>query len=306
LVGNYLANPTLFRIYGSLVLVQLIFGLHYLTTSLIVDRVDAFEWTAIRILFAGILMSLFYRKRVLNFPKGKDWNFLILLSLLGIILNTALFTKGLELTTPAHASLLSCMIPVMTLIFAWILGHEEMNRYKSLSLIIAMSGALILLGIDDLDISGDLFLGDILIFINFSCFGLFLVLSKSMIKHHSPLGLSVLVMSIGAVLLVPFSVKGLYFNHEIWLSLPWWIYVAAFYSIFFATVVTYSLNYYAMSHVDSSKVALFIYLQPVVAGTLSVGLGLDEITPRLLLSSFLILIGLGLSTIGTNSASKVS
>ena len=292
--------------YGALVLVQLIFGLHYLTTSLIVDRVDAFEWTAIRILLAGILMFVFYRKRILNFPKGKDWNFLIVLSILGIILNTALFTKGLELTTPAHASLLSCMIPVMTLIFAWILGYEEMNRYKSLSLIIAMSGALILLGIDNLDVNSDLFIGDILVFINFTCFGLFLVLSKSMIKHHSPLGLSVLVMSIGAVLLLPLSAKGLYFSHDSWLNLPWWIYVAAFYSVFFATVVTYSLNYYAMSHVDSSKVALFIYLQPVVAGTLSVGLGLDEITPRLLLSSFLILVGLGLSTIETKSDSEIS
>ena len=301
-----MTNPSLFQVYGALVLVQLIFGLHYLTTSLIVDRVDAFEWTAIRILLAGILMFVFYRKRILNFPKGKDWNFLIVLSILGIILNTALFTKGLELTTPAHASLLSCMIPVMTLIFAWILGYEEMNRYKSLSLIIAMSGALILLGIDNLDVSSDLFIGDILVFINFTCFGLFLVLSKSMIKHHSPLGLSVLVMSIGAVLLLPLSAKGLYFSHDSWLNLPWWIYVAAFYSVFFATVVTYSLNYYAMSHVDSSKVALFIYLQPVVAGTLSVSLGFDEITPRLLFSSFLILIGLGLSTIETKSTSKIS
>jgi drug/metabolite transporter (DMT)-like permease len=61
-----------------------------------------------------------------------------------------------------------------------------------------------------------------------------------------------------------------------------------------------------MSHVDSSKVALFIYLQPVVAGTLSVGLGLDEITPRLLLSSFLILVGIGLSTIETKSDSEIS
>ncbi len=43
-----------------------------------------------------------------------------------------------------------------------------------------------------------------------------------------------------------------------------------------------------------------------MAGTLSVGLGLDEITPRLLLSSFLILVGLGLSTIETKSDSEIS
>ena len=301
-----MTNPSLFKIYGSLILVQLIFGFHYLTTSIIVERIDAFEWTAIRIFFAGVLMALIYRHRILNFPKGKEWNFLIILSLLGIVLNTALFTKGLEYTTPAHASLISCMIPVMTLVFAWLLGKEEMNKYKSLSILIAMSGALILFGIDDLDIRSELFFGDILIFINFSCFGLFLVLSKSMIEHHSSLGLTVLVMSLGSVILLPFSVKGIYLNYDLWLSQPWWIWFAAFYSIFFATVVTYSLNYYAMGFVESSKVALFIYLQPVVAGSISVLLGRDEITVRLLVSSALIMFGLLLSTIETKSTSKLS
>ncbi len=294
------------KIYGSLLLVQVIFGFHYLTTSIIVEEVDPFEWTAIRILFAGLIMYSLYSKRITNFPIGNEWYFLILLSLLGIVLNTAFFTKGLELTTPAHASLISCMIPVITFLFAWILGREGLNRYKSLSLIVAMFGALILMEIDKLDISSDLFIGDIFIFINFTCFGLFLVLSKSMIDKHSSLGLSVLVMSIGAVLLIPVATIGIYNNWESWLNLPWWIYLAAFYSIFFATVVTYSLNYYAMEYVDSSKVALFIYLQPVVAGTMSVALGRDEITTRLLISSVLIMVGLLLSTIESKSTSKIS
>ena len=60
-----------------------------------------------------------------------------------------------------------------------------------------------------------------------------------------------------------------------------------------------------MSHVDSSKVALFIYFQPVVAGTLSVALGMDKITLRLIVSSILILSGLLLSTIDDKSASEV-
>ena len=280
-----------------MVIVQIIFGFHYLTTSIIVEEIDPFEWTAIRILFAGLIMCTLYRKKISNFPKGNEWYFLILLSLLGIVLNTAFFTKGLELTTPAHASLISCMIPVITFLFAWILGREGLNLYKSLSLIVAMSGALILMEIDKLDISSDLFVGDVFIFINFTCFGLFLVLSKSVIEKHSSLGLSVLVMSIGALLLLPIAVYGVYNNWESWLNLSWWIYFAAFYSIFFATVITYSLNYYAMEYVDSSKVALFIYFQPVVAGALSVALGKDEVTPRLIISGALIMSGLLFSTV---------
>ena len=288
-----------------MLLVQIIFGFHYLTTSIIVEEVDPFDWTAIRILFAGFIMYSLYSTKIVYFPKGNEWYFLILLSLLGIVLNTAFFTKGLELTTPAHASLISCMIPVITFLFAWILGREGLNRYKSLSLVVAMTGSLILMEIDKLDISSDLFVGDILIFINFTCFGLFLVLSKSMIDKYSSLGLSVIVMSIGALLLFPVAVYGILNNWESWLNLSWWIYFAAFYSIFFATVITYSLNYYAMEYVDSSKVALFIYFQPVVAGSLSVAIGEDEITTRLILSSILIMLGLLLSTVETKSNSKI-
>jgi len=301
-----LPTPSNLKIYGSLLLVQVIFGFHYLTTSIIVEEVDPFEWTGIRILFAGLIMYSLYSKRITNFPKGNEWYFLIFLSLLGIVLNTAFFTKGLELTTPAHASLISCMIPVITFIFAWFLGREGLNIYKSISLIVALCGALILMEIDNLDVSSDLFIGDVFIFINFICFGLFLVLSKPLIEKHSPFGLSVIVMSIGAVILLPISINGLWNNWESWLQLPWWIYFAAFYSIFFATIITYSLNYYAMEFVDSSKVALFIYFQPVVAGTISVALGRDEITTRLIVSSILIMLGLLLSTIEVKSTSKVS
>ena len=301
-----MAKPSKLKIYGSLLLVQVIFGFHYLTTSIIVEEVDPFEWTGIRILFAGLIMYSLYNKRITNFPKGNEWYFLIFLSLLGIVLNTAFFTKGLELTTPAHASLISCMIPVITFILAWFLGREGLNIYKSISLIVALSGALILMEIDNLDISSNLFIGDIFIFINFVCFGLFLVLSKPLIEKHNPFGLSVIVMSIGAVILLPISIHGLWNNWECWLELPWWRYFAAFYSIFFATIITYSLNYYAMEFVDSSKVALFIYFQPVVAGTISIALGRDEITSRLLVSSFLIMLGLLLSTIEIKSTSKGS
>ena len=70
------------KIYGSLLLVQVIFGFHYLTTSIIVEEVDPLEWTAIRILIAGFVMYSLYGNRIINYPKGKEWYYLIFLSLL--------------------------------------------------------------------------------------------------------------------------------------------------------------------------------------------------------------------------------
>ena len=52
-------------------------------------------------------------------------------------------------------------------------------------------------------------------------------------------------------------------------ALPGFFWVLAAYTVLFATVLAYFLNYYALRHTDSSMVALFIYLQPPIATGLS-------------------------------------
>jgi drug/metabolite transporter (DMT)-like permease len=65
----------------------------------------------------------------------------------------------------------------------------------------------------------------------------------------------------------------------------------AAYVIVFPTVLAYFLNYWALARVRSSEVALFIYLQPVLAGTLSVGFLHEPLSVRLVASAALVLLG---------------
>lgn len=70
----------------------------------------------------------------------------------------------------------------------------------------------------------------------------------------------------------------------------------AAYIVVFPTVLAYLLNSWALARVESSRVALFIYLQPVITAVLSATFLGERITPRLVASSALVFAGVLLAS----------
>ena len=296
------------KVYGALLGVQVIFGIHYLTTDFVVEYIDPLAWSALRIFSAGCIMLFLFRDSIKVLPSNYyEWRFVILLAVSGIVVNTACFSIGLKYTTPAHSSLINCMIPVLTLTFAASMGKESLSKFQKIALPIAMAGALILLEVDNFQLSSEYVIGDIFILINATGFALFLVLSRSVIDKYSSQGLSVLVLFIGGLIMLPLGAPSAYsMGVDGWTSVPTTVWIAAVYTILFATIIAYSLNYFALSKVNSSQVALFIYLQPLIATSISIWIGRDEASLRLFISGLLILFGLALSTMdNSKSSSKI-
>ena len=181
--------------------------------------------------------------------------------------------------------------------FAVALGYERASRAQQAALALAFGGTLVLLEADRFHLSGKYLVGDLLVFINATSFALFLVLSRKAVDRHGAMGLTALVMGASAVAVAPLALWSGVAHGAAWGALPQQVLLAAAYTIILATVVTYSLNYYALGKVPSSKVALFIYLQPLIATSTSIAVGRDVLSPRLLLSAALILGGIALTAI---------
>ncbi|PXF17891.1 MAG: hypothetical protein CXX76_02900 [Methanobacteriota archaeon] len=288
----------LLRVYGALLLVQLLFGLHYLTTQLVVERINPVEWAAVRISVAGTILVLLHRHRIVRWPVGAEWRQIALLAALGVVVNMVFFAMGMERTTPAaHGALIMCMVPVLTLTFAVALGYERASRAQQAALALAFGGTLVLLEADRFHLSGKYLVGDLLVFINATSFALFLVFSRQAVDRHGAMGLTALVMGASAFVMAPLALWSGITHADAWGALPQHVLLAVGYTIILATVVTYSLNYYALGRVPSSQVALFIYLQPLIATSTSIAVGRDVLSPRLLFSAALILGGIALTAI---------
>jgi drug/metabolite transporter (DMT)-like permease len=198
----------------------------------------------------------------------------VLAAVLGVVANQIMFAEGMALTLPGHAAVINSQIPVLTLVFAVLARQERLTLGKTLAIAIASTGVLVLLRVDELARGGvpsaDVLLGDLLVFGNAATFSAFLVVMRDIGKDIEPLHATAFTFALGVIAIGAYS--GLHGAIDagscasiLTPPLLWW----TVFAIAGATVLTYLLNNWALRHTHSSQVALYIYLQPVIATSTS-------------------------------------
>lgn len=274
----------------ALVTVQVVFAVHYLAAKEVVSVLPPRAWAFLRVAAAALLLLLLDRARRPRraIPAG-DLARIGFYALFGVVINQICFTEGIHRTTPSHSALINTLIPVFTFAFAILLRAEKPSARKTTGLLVAASGVLLLLRVHDFAWEERWVRGDLLTLLNACSFGLFLVLSRDVVRRNPPLAVTAYTMSWGAVGIAAVGVPPLLrfdlaaVAAETWLLMVW--------IVLFATVLCYLLNNYALTQVESSTVALFIYLQPLIATALSVGLGRETISLRFAASALLVFSG---------------
>lgn len=257
---------------AALLAVQLFFGLHYLAAKLVLAEIPPRAWASIRItVAAAILLAVagWLRRR---WPSSRaDLRRLAVYSVFGVIINQVCFVEGLKRTTPTHSALINTTIPVWTLLFAVVAGRERPTGRRFLALAVSLAGVLLVVWpAGGIDLARESFAGDLLTLANSVSFAAFLVMSRDLLVRTDPLAATAVLMSFGAAGILLVGAGSLAAFDPATVSTSTWA-LAAF-VILFATVLTYVLNYWALARVESSVVALFVYVQPLVAASLSAAL----------------------------------
>jgi drug/metabolite transporter (DMT)-like permease len=272
---------------GILVLVQVLFGIHYFAAKLVLMEIPPRAWAGLRVGSAALMLIplafLISGRRAV--PSAGDLARLAGLSIFGVVINQWAFVEGLSRTTITHSALINTAIPVVTLILAVSLGQERADARKVISILMAVLGVLILLRIDH-GVWDTATAGDLITLVNATSFSLFLVLSRPLLARVDALMATGFLFAFGSLLLLPLGAPLWGEIHLARFSTTTW--VAAVFVVFGATVVAYSLNYVALRRVESSVVALFILLQPLLAATADVWLMGSPWTLRLTLATALI------------------
>lgn len=208
-----------------------------------------------------------YRRR-LWLKERSDYARLAILSIFGVSLNQLLFIGGLSLTKAANTSLLAVTIPIFTLLVSAVVGTERLRGAKVLGIILAAAGVILLIDPSKASFSSQTTLGDLMIIVNSLSYGIYVATSKEVITRNGAFRSMMWVFIFASVICVPLgayslsSVDLLAVDQTIWWLV---IYVAVV-----ATAGPYLLNAFAISKVDPSIVAVYIYLQPMIGFVLAV------------------------------------
>jgi drug/metabolite transporter (DMT)-like permease len=281
--------------YLALLAVQALFGTWPIAGKIILRSLSPIGLVTFRILGASIalLVLQFSLKKPLALERKRDLASLALLSLLGVVLNQVLFVKGLALTTAINATLLAATIPVFAHLTGVAARTEFLTTRKVIGIIVAGAGVVYLVNPSRTDLAHNSW-GDLLLIINSFCYGVYIALSKDLVRKYGPLTVVTWVFVLGNVVMIPLSlIEGSYQGMG---SLSGGTWACLAYVVLFPTVGAYFLNGWALARVDPSVVAVFIYIQPVFAFALAPIILGETLGPRILLATALIFAGVFIVT----------
>jgi len=183
--------------------------------------------------------------------------------LFGIVFNQWLFVTGLKLTTVVNTVLITTTMPVFTLVVSGIAGTERPSLRRVLGILLAAAGVIYLISPTRADVTAGSRLGDLLILASAVLYGAYIAISKPLVTEYGALPTITWIFIVATIPTVPVGVISS--AHTSFATIPAGTWAAVIYIVVVPTVIAYLLNAWALKSVPPTTVAVYIYLQPLIA-----------------------------------------
>ncbi len=283
-------------------IVSIIYGVTFTIAKDVMPKyVDAYGFILMRVGGSTILFWLVWLfTRIPEKVRSEridraDFPRIIWAAFFGVALNMLSFFKGLSLTSPISASVIMVSTPMIVLVLSAIIIKERMRKRMVFGIVLGLIGTafLILYG-KSVGNATNASLGNFLVFVNATSYGLYLVLVKKLMDKYNAFTFVKWIYLIGFIMVLPFGWGE--FEAVNWALMPTDMYWKIGFVVVFSTFLTYLLNLLSMRELKPTIIAVFVYLQPVFATVFAISLGKDELTLVKIVSAIFIFTGVYLVT----------
>ncbi|MGV3697794.1 DMT family transporter [Flavobacterium sp.] len=277
-------------------MVSIIYGVSFtIAKDVMPTYVKPYGFILLRVIGATILfwaVSFFGPKEKIQL---NDFPRIIAAAFFGVALNMLTFFKGLNYTSPISASVIMVTTPIIVMILSAILIREKVKPRKVLGILIGLFGAgfLILYG-RSIGNATNATWGNLLVFINAVSYAFYLIVVKKLMDKYNAFTFVKWIYTFGLLMVLPFGWSEC--QQIQWGIIPFDILWAIGFVIVFTTFLTYLFNLVSMRELKPTTVAVFIYLQPLIATLYAIVLGKDALTTVKIISAVLIFAGVYLVT----------
>ena len=278
-----------YKAHIALLFANIIYALNYGWAKDVMEGgyLEPFAFILIRAIGATLLfwvVSLFFSERVENKDKLK----LLLCGIFGVAANQLLFFKGLDQTTRINASIIMVTSPIIVALFSAVLIKEKPSATRIVGILLGLTGACFIILQGESNNQGASLIGNLLIVLNATSYGLYLVLVKPLMKKYSPITVVKWVFTFGLIIVTPFGLTEI--DTIVW-EMPNDILLKVGFVVVFTTFFTYLFNIYGVKRVSPTVVSSYIYLQPILTSIIAAFSGTETITIMMVISSIIIFIG---------------
>ena len=289
----------------ALLAVQLIFGTWGIPAKIALRQITPFGLSAIRVAAAAGAFAIVGRATGNLKPIARrHWPLLVASSICGIVFNQWLFVTGLSKTTVINSVLITTAMPVFTLVVGYLTGIERLSWRRVAGILLAAAGVFYLISPSRADVSAGSRFGDLLILGSAFIYGTYIVLSKPLAQTYGALPT---VTWIFVVATLPTSVVGaISLRHVSLAAVDRHAWLAILYIVVVATIIAYYFITAALKDVPPSTVAVYIYLQPLIAFLVAPAVLGESFTIRTAIAAALVFAGVAITTWRRRRVERIS
>lgn len=206
-----------------------------------------------------------------------DWKHLVMMSLCGMGINQFCYVLGVQHTSPTNACVITTSTPVFTFLLSAVFLRAAVTLRKVGGLTLAAVGALVLILGSQLQggRSGSP-LGDAICLFSQLSASCYFVFFSGVIQKYHPVVLMRWLFLISAVLTCPFWLPEICSLSWAQLGIPELL--GSAYVVVFGSFVSYLLMIVGQRHLEPPTVTAYNYVQPVIAASVGIMLGVDTLT----------------------------
>lgn len=201
--------------------------------------------------------------------------------MLGIVFNQGCYVFGVGYTYPSEASIITTTMPIWVMILAALFLGEPITWKKVGGIVLGGSGAVLLVMGEHGSSAGmnvtNPVLGDILVLTAQLSYALYLTLYKNFIKKYSLVTLMKWMFTFASLAILPFSLPTIIATR--WASITMAEAAGVAYVVLGGTFIAYIFVMIGQKALRPTLVGMYNYVQPIVATSIGIWMGLDVMTP---------------------------
>ena len=282
----------------SLIFAMFIWASSFIALKAAMEDLGPFTVIFLRMLIASLCFVYFIKSFLKYDFSKKDIKFILLLALFEPCLYFIFESKALQLTSASQAGMITSLMPIITAMAAGYFLKEIITKQLIFGSLIAMSGAiwLSLQGTTSISSPNPL-LGNFLEFLAMVCSAGYTITARYLSDKYSALFITAIQAFIGAIFFAPLFLYE-YFTIPLNITMNSFLWV-----LYLGVVVTlagYGLYNYALTKIQASKAAVFVYLIPVFTLILAYFVLNEKLSIIEFIACLVILVGVFISEVSSS------
>ncbi len=261
----------------ALGVVCILWGTTWVASKQGVMHMPGLQLAGIRQLIAGSVYVIFFIAKGAQWPRGREWYAIGVLSFLNILCSNGLTTWGVQYISAGLGAIIAATFPLWMVIIGMFNSKERIPSAALKGFLLGFAGICVIFYEHLKDFLNPEFLFGISISFTASwMWALGTVFTKKEAKDFNPyFSLGIQMFMAGAVLLAVSYVTGTAMPFE---EIPWQSWTAIGFLVVFGSVIAFAAYLYSLQLLSVELMSIYAYINPIVAVILGAVLFNEKLT----------------------------